>query len=185
MKHLLALLLSVLPAFAAEHIISWQSNPTNEQVMAYLIYEQMGSPPAWVRRLDVLAPALTGTLMNVTSGWHTYAVSATNAVGVGPMSQPVSAFVPVFPTAPTNVIIQLRASIETGPATGIDNIAQYWLPFEATGSGACWRAILEGPTLVATIQSGNSAIGPWNNLASLPLPTEHPALYRATLLAIK
>src|SRR5262249_19583465 len=116
MKTFFAFFLSLLPAFAADHIISWSPNPTNENVLGYSIYEQMGSPPAWVKRLD-LGMVTTATLSGVTPGWHIYSLTASNSVYVSAMSVPVSAYVPFFPSAPTNVIIQLRASVETGPSS--------------------------------------------------------------------
>src|SRR6266487_259572 len=106
MRYVLKLILLLLSvrAFSADHIISWSTNPTNEQVTSYLIYEQLGTPPVWSVRQTVGGNVTTVTLLSVLPGWHSYSISASNAVGLSAMSQPVSAFVPVFPSPPTGVI---------------------------------------------------------------------------------
>ncbi len=185
MKYLLPFLLS-LPAFAADHIVSWSPNPTNEQVSAYVLYEQMGNPPVWSARQTLGGSVTTVTLLSVAPGWHTYSISASNAVGLSAMSQPVSAFVPAFPSPPTNVIIQLRASIESGTTpTQLNNLAQYWLPIVTDRAGCYRTALTADPHLAASVQSGGSPLGPWIDIFSIPLPPENPPFYRATLLATK
>jgi hypothetical protein len=188
MKFLLPLLLA-LPAFAADHLISWQANPTNEAVLAYIIYEQVGS--VWTRKLDVSAPQTNGTLFSVTTGWHVYAVSATNALGVGPMSLPVSAFVPVFPTPPTNVIVNLRASVDgVNPGVPLERIVQYWLPVQAEHKSNNYRGVtqLSNTNLLTNIDSGQlkGSTGVWALAVSIPSTTrKHYSTTRIELAAIK
>ncbi len=114
MKIILLLLLSCLPAFAAEHVLIWSFNPADQFIMTYRVYEQIGG--VWQLRADVPAVTNTVTLPNVTTGLHVYSLSATNVFGEGPKSVPVNAIVPGLPSAVTNIIVNLRASLETAPA---------------------------------------------------------------------
>jgi hypothetical protein len=113
----LALLLSCFCVQAADHIINWAFNPTDQLIMGYCVYEQIGG--VWQRRADVPGSINTVTLSSVTPGTHTYALQATNSISISPLGPPVIApGVPVNATSPTNVIVILRASVESSKDAG-------------------------------------------------------------------
>lgn len=114
MKTFLALLLSAVSAFAADHIITWSQNPASEQVTLYNVWLQVGT--VWTQLGQT--PGTTFTRSNVSAGTHTYALSAINSLGEGPKSISIVAIVPALPSAPTNIIVNLRASIQSSETPG-------------------------------------------------------------------
>ncbi len=161
------LLLSVLSTSAANHIFTWALNPSNEAVTGYCIYEQMGSPPAWIKKLEV-GVVSTATISNVTVGWHIYGLVATNILGSALMSQPVSAYVPLLPSPVTNVIVNLQANV-TGVSSNI--LASFNIPVCASEAQAFFLGKMVTETDL-NIESGSSLLGPWSLVAILPVPVE-------------
>ena len=110
----LVLLFACLCANAADHIISWAPNPADQFIMGYCVYEQVAG--VWQKRADVPGSINTVTLSGVSSGLHVYSMSATNAFGESTKSASINAIVPSIPSPPTNIIVNLRASIESAPS---------------------------------------------------------------------
>jgi hypothetical protein len=137
----LALALFTLPALAADHIITWSPNPPEQNILSYTLWEQLGA--SWT----VITTVQTNTiaLIGVTPGWHVYSLSSSNALGASQRSATNSAFVPIFATPPTNIIINLRASIQSSPSVGAPwkDFAQITIPMEAAGPQTTFRARLD------------------------------------------
>ncbi len=164
MRTLLFLLLA-LPTMAANHRFTWDANPTNDLVLGYSLYEQLGSPPAWVKRIEV-ANVTTCTLSNVTPGWHTYGLVATNIIGSSAMSQPSQAFVPILPTPVTNILIQLQARVNGSSG---NQVASFFIPQCATERTAFFHGELLGTNF--NIMAGPALGGPSGAIAFLPVPS--------------
>ncbi len=162
MKTLFFLLLA-LPAMAANHVFFWSPNPTNELVGGYNLYSQIGTQ--WVRIASVAA-VTTMTVSNVTPGWKTYSLTATNAIGESAMSQPVQAFVPIIPSPPTNILIQLQARV-TG-ASG-NQVASFFIPQCATERQSFFTGEMVATNL--TIASRFELTGRGTPVAILPVPS--------------
>jgi hypothetical protein len=139
MKTIVALLLSCLCARAADHVITWGFNPADQFIMGYIVHEQIGG--VWQRRAEVSGAVNTVTISNVTAGLHVYSLSATNVSGEGPKSIPINAIVPNLPSAPTNIIVNLRASIEksSGPGAPWSELLAIAIPLPAAEASAIYR----------------------------------------------
>ncbi len=166
MKHLLLLFLLVLPAGAANHLLTWSLNASNELVMGYNLYRQAGTPPAWVKIASVGA-VNTVTVSNVASGWSIYALTATNLIGESAMSQPASAFVPIIPMPPTNILINLQTRVIDASS---NLVASFSVGICATEPRAFFQGRMVATNL--TLASGPALTGPWTPVAILPVPIE-------------
>lgn len=109
MKTLILCLLCCLSAFGASVTATWDLNPPSEAVINYSLWEQLGTN--WTRLLTVATNS--ASLTNVTSGIHTYSVTASNACCESIRSSPVST--PFIPNSPTNVVLHLSAVLQTAP----------------------------------------------------------------------
>ncbi len=107
--------------------------------MGYCVYEQVAG--VWQKRADVPGSINTVILTGVTSGLHVYSMSATNSFGESARSTPVNAIVPNIPTPPTNIIVNLRASIESAPSAAgpWSEFSVIELPIEKTQTLAFYR----------------------------------------------
>ncbi len=155
-----------LPAFAANHVLSWSLNATNEAVTGYNLYRQAGTPPAWVKIASVGA-VNTVTVSNVSSGWSIYSLTATNAIGESPSSQPVSAFVPLMASPPTNVIVNLQARVSGSSG---NQVASFSVATCATERTTFFHGELIGTNF--NIMAGAALGGPSGAIAMLHVPIE-------------
>jgi hypothetical protein len=82
-------------------ILNWNANPPVEQVSAYTIYRD-GASIATVSGITYTDP-------DVQPGSHVYEVSATNAWGEGPKSDPISTLLP--PSKVSGLTIQVVVTV--------------------------------------------------------------------------
>jgi hypothetical protein len=108
-KLIAACLLLATLASAATIQLVWDANAPAEQVTGYNVYERVGTTTNWTRLQSTQTNGVT--LNNVGIGSHTYAVTATNAVGESPLSVPVSTTIPPSPSAPANVVVKIIVTV--------------------------------------------------------------------------
>lgn len=94
-------------ATAATVQLTWDANSAAEQVVGYHLYERFGTN--WTRIQSVATNVVT--LSNVVEGAHTWAVTATNAVGESGLSQPLTLAIPPNPSAPANVVVKIIVTV--------------------------------------------------------------------------
>ena len=144
MKNLIGflLLLIVTNVYAMDVVFNWPLNDPNQAIAGYCIFEQVYG--TWVRKLDV-GVTNSAVLVSVMPGFHTYAMSCTNQWQSSPLSAPVIQLVPLTPTPPGPIIINLRAEIEQAPSPAgpFENISTLFLPFTNNNTFAFYRVKLQ------------------------------------------